>query len=61
MRRFYFTSLSSEEIGKDHIGNIRGARRYAKELANERKETIFINDCFTEEIEDCVNPDEEEI
>lgn len=59
MRRFYFQiAESGEEIGYDHNGNIRGARTYAKKLANELHETIIINDCITDEIEDYIYPDE---
>ena len=59
MRRFYFTNGNFDDVGEDYCGNIRGARRYAKTLANELHETIVINDCRTGNIEDFVDPDDE--
>ena len=57
MRRFYFTNDDCENVANDYCGNIRGARTYAQKVANERNETITINDCWTDEIEDFVYPD----
>lgn len=57
MRRFYFTNDDAENVANDYCGNIRGARTYAQKIANERNETIIINDCRTDEIEDFVYPD----
>lgn len=57
MRRFYFTNEDTENVANDYCGNIRGARTYAQKIANERNETIIINDCWTDEIEDFVDPD----
>ncbi len=60
MKRFYFTTetLSDGECPiNDYCGNIRGARTYAKKHANELNEEIYINDCETEDIVDCVYPD----
>lgn len=57
MRRFYFTNEDTENVANDYCGNIRGARTYAQKIANERNETIIINDCWTDEIEDYVDPD----
>lgn len=44
-KRYYFTNESGEWIGKEYIGNIRGARTAAKRLANELGEEIAINTC----------------
>ena len=57
MRRFYFTNNDAENVANDYCGNIRGARTYAQKIANERNEMIIINDCWTDEIEDYVEPD----
>lgn len=57
MKRFYFTNEDAENVANDHIGNIRGARTVAKKIANERRETITINDCDTEEMVDFIYPD----
>ena len=57
-KRFYFTvAETAEDIGNDHIGNIRGARREALKLANETGQAIMINDFSTEDILDFVYPD----
>lgn len=59
-RRFYFTIAdTAEDIGYDHIGNIRGAMTYAQKLANETGEEIVINDFSTDDIIDFAYPDEE--
>ena len=60
MRRFYFTSDShcdGDNPCNDHCGNIRGARTIAQKLANELDETVYINDCETGDIVDCIEPD----
>lgn len=57
MRRFYFTNEDMNDVADDYCGNIRGARTYAQKIANERHETIIINDCRTDNIEDFVDPD----
>ncbi len=57
MKRFYFTNEGAENVCNDHIGNIRGARTVAQRIANERQETITINDCDTEEMVDFIYPD----
>lgn len=51
------TSESADDELYEHQGNIRGARKIAKRIANERTETVFINDVRTEDIVDCVFPD----
>lgn len=59
-RPFYFTTetmCDGECTISDYSGNVRGARTYAKKYANELKETVYINDCITEDIIDCVYPD----
>lgn len=56
MRRFYFTNEDADNIINDHCGNIRGARRVAQDYADEHNETVFINDCVTEDIVDVIHP-----
>ncbi len=56
MKRYYMTAESADDELYEHQGNIRGARKIAQKLANERKETIFINDVETEDIVDCAFP-----
>lgn len=41
--RYYITNDAGDEVD-EHQGNIRGARRIAKERAKEREENLFIND-----------------
>lgn len=60
MRRFYFTSdnhCDGDNPANDHCGNIRGARTVAQKVANELNETVYINDCETNDIIDVVFPD----
>lgn len=57
MKRYYMTAESTDEELYEHQGNIRGARTIAQRIANERNETIFINDVSTEDIVDCISPD----
>jgi len=59
-RRFYFTNENGDNIGNDHIGNIRGAKTAAKRLANELNCEVCINDCETEDMLDFVYPDKTE-
>lgn len=59
-RRFYFTNENGDNIGNDHIGNIRGAKTVAKRLANELNCEVCINDCETEDMIDFVYPDKTE-
>lgn len=55
MKRFYFTDENGDNIMNDHIGNIRGARRKAENyIVNNDCEVIYINDCETEDIVDCI-------
>ncbi len=56
-KRFYFTNENGDNIGNDHIGNIRGAKTVAKRLANEFNFEVCINDCETEDMLDFVYPD----
>lgn len=56
-KRFYFTNENGDNIGNDHIGNIRGAKTVAKRLANELNCEVCINDCETEDMLDFVYPD----
>lgn len=56
-RRFYFTNENGDNIENDYIGNIRGARTYAQKIANERQETITINDCISDDMVDFIYPD----
>lgn len=56
-RRFYFTNENGDNIANDYIGNIRGARTYAQKIANERQETITINDCISDDMVDFIYPD----
>lgn len=56
-RRFYFTNDNADNIANDYIGNIRGARTYAQKIADERNETITINDCSSDEMIDFIYPD----
>lgn len=56
-KRFYFTNENGDNIGNDHIGNIRGAKAAAKRLANEFNCEVCINDCETEDMLDFVYPD----
>lgn len=56
MKRFYFTNYDEAAVANDHLGSIRGARRVAQKLANELHETIYINDCSTEDILDVIEP-----
>ncbi len=56
MKRYYMTSESADDELCEHCGNIRGARKIAQRLANERQETVFINDVETEDIVDCAFP-----
>lgn len=59
-KRYYFTTdtyVDGENPCFDHIGNIRGSRALAKKVANEIKEVVYINDCETEDMVDCVFPD----
>lgn len=58
MKRFYFTNENGDDIGDDHLGNIRGARKVASKLANEYECTVTINDCATEDMIDFVYPDD---
>ena len=58
-KRFYFTNENGDNIGNDHIGNIRGAKTVAKRLANELNCEVCINDCETEDMIDFVYPDKE--
>lgn len=62
MKRYYFTTESSapDSCINDHCGNIRGARTKAQKYANEQAETVYINDCETEDIVDVIFPDEDE-
>lgn len=59
MRRYYFETESSapDSVCNDHCGNIRGARTIAQKVANELGETFYINDCETNDIVDCIEPD----
>ena len=59
MRRYYFDTESSahDSVCNDHCGNIRGARTIAQKAANELNETVYINDCETNDIVDVVYPD----
>ena len=57
MKRYYLTAESAGDELYEYQGNIRGARSIAQRLANERNETVFINDVETEDIVDCVWPD----
>ena len=59
MRRYYFDTESSapDSVCNDHCGNIRGARTIAQKVANELNETVYINDCETNDIVDVVEPD----
>lgn len=50
------TAESADDELCEHQGNIRGARSIAQRLANDRNETVFINDVTTEDIVDCVWP-----
>lgn len=54
MKRFYFTDEEGNNIINDHIGNIRGARTKAKKYAEEHNETVYINDCETDDIIDVI-------
>lgn len=56
-KRYYFTNENGDNIGNDHIGNIRGAKTAAKRLANELNCEVCINDCETEDMLDFVYPD----
>lgn len=58
MKRFYFTNDNTDNIMYDHCGNIRGARTKAQAYSNEYNETVYINDCETEDIVDVIFPDE---
>ena len=57
MKRYYFTNENADNVANDHVGNIRGARTKAQRLANERRETIVINDCDGDEMVDFIYPD----
>lgn len=57
MKRYYMTAESADDELYEHQGNIRGARSIAQKLANDRNETVFINDVVTEDIVECVWPD----
>ena len=59
-KRYYFTNENGDNIGNDHIGNIRGAKTAAKRLANELNCEVCINDCETEDMLDFVYPDKTE-
>ena len=59
-KRYYFTNENGDNIGNDHIGNIRGAKTVAKRLANELNCEVCINDCETEDMVDFVYPDRTE-
>lgn len=56
-KRFYFTNENGDNIANDHIGNIRGARTKAKQLANELGQEVCINDCETDDMLDWAYPD----
>lgn len=63
MKRYYFTTeteCDGECSIPDYQGNIRGARSYAQKYANERNEEVFINDCETSDIVDCIYPDDKQ-
>lgn len=57
MKRYYMTAESADGELYEHQGNVRGARSIAQKLANDRNETVFINDVETEDIVECVWPD----
>lgn len=59
MKRYYFDTESSapDSVCDDHCGNIRGARTIAQKVANELNEVVYINDCETNDIVDCIEPD----
>lgn len=54
MKRFYFTNAEGDNIMNDHCGNIRGARTKAEKYAEEYNETVYINDCETDDIVDVI-------
>lgn len=56
-RRFYFTNDNGDNVASDYDGNIRGARAFAQTVANDRNETITINDFSTDEMVDFIYPD----
>lgn len=57
-RRFYFTNDEAENIMYDHIGNIRGARSKAKLYVKLTGETVYINDCESDEIVEVITPED---
>lgn len=59
-KRYYFTNENGDNIGNDHIGNIRGAKTAAKRLANKLNCEVCINDCEIEDMLDFVYPDKTE-
>lgn len=45
-------------IIKDHVGNIRGARKKALKYANEHKATVIIRESPSNDIVDMIYPDD---
>ena len=54
MMRYYFTDEEGNEVISNHIGNIRGARKKARQATKQFNSNIYINDCETENIVDVV-------
>ena len=59
MKRFYFTNEECDNIMYDHLGNIRGAITKAEKYAKEHNETVYINDCETDDIVEVIFADGE--
>lgn len=58
MKRFYFTNENFENVGNDHVGNLRGAKTQAQKIADEIGESVTVNDFDTEDIICFVYPKE---